>query len=56
MEHVEFDAQRSTVIAEFVRNMLNRRLDRKIHLGFGGECTVMVEAVEPKHCSESSLR
>ena len=34
---------------------LDRKLDRKLRLGLGGDYTVMVEVVDQKSCSEGRL-
>lgn len=50
--HDEFVVQQNTGFAEVVQSKLDRRLDRKLRLGLGGDCMVMVEAADPKGCSE----
>lgn len=55
LEHGDFVVQQSTGFAEVVRRKLDRRLDRKLRLGLGGDGMAMVEDADPKGRSEGLL-
>lgn len=55
VEHDNFVVRQSTGFAELVRSKLDKRLERQLHLGLGGDCMVMVEAGDQKGCFEGLL-
>lgn len=55
VEHDGFVVQQSTKFAGVVRSKRDRRLDRKLRLSLGGKCMVMLEAADPKGCTQGRL-
>lgn len=55
LEHDMCVVQRGIGFAVVVRSKLDRRLCKKSRLGLGGDRMVMVEADDPKGCSEGLL-
>ena len=54
-EQVDCVVEQDTGPLKVVLSMLNRRMDNKFRLDYGSDYTVMVEAADPKSCSQGLL-